>query len=287
VSAPILRGIRAVAAAAAVAAVHVACALPAFENVEGDASTSASTGGSAVGGGGGGSAGGMAGGAGGSPMSPPLVEVPGAGYAIGATEVTHTHYAAFLDAAPPLVGQDAICAWNDDFTPVSWTGPSGKEDLPVYGVDWCDAYGFCKWAGQRLCGKVGGGPTPFDDTNVSYQDDQWARACSAAGMLSFPYGSEFDAQKCNGEEYGAGAAIEVGEAMGCEGGYPGIFDLAGNVGEWVDSCDGTRGQADLCTSRGGFYGASGEAVSCGGAATTTRDKRIAGLGFRCCADTGL
>jgi len=43
----------------------------------------------------------------------------------------------------------------------------------------------------------------------------------------------------------------VASFPGCEGFYPGLFDLEGNVAEWVDSCDGSSGPNDHCTLAGG------------------------------------
>ena len=52
--------------------------------------------------------------------------------------------------------------------------------FPVVGVNWCQAYGFCKSAGKRLCGRIGGGANAFTDY-ASAAASQWYNACSKVG----------------------------------------------------------------------------------------------------------
>jgi formylglycine-generating enzyme required for sulfatase activity len=70
----------------------------------------------------------------------------------------------------------------------------------------------------------------------------------------------------------------------CEGGYPGIWDMAGNVWEWEDSCATTAGAEDTCQVRGGSFTQSG-ASECTFVWSDHRDGRNAAvqIGMRCCA----
>jgi hypothetical protein len=43
---------------------------------------------------------------------------------------------------------------------------------------------------------------------------------------------------------------EVKHRAACEGGYPGLFDMGGNLEEWVDGCDKDTGSADDCAVAG-------------------------------------
>jgi hypothetical protein len=77
-------------------------------------------------------------------------------YCIDETEVTNGQYQIFINAGVDTNTQNAECSWNTNFKPncggANTTGPN----QPVTCIDWCDAYAFCKWAGKRLCGKIGG-----------------------------------------------------------------------------------------------------------------------------------
>jgi formylglycine-generating enzyme required for sulfatase activity len=152
-------------------------------------------------------------------------------------------------------------------------------------VDWCDAVAYCKWAGKRLCGKIGGGPVAradFADATKS----QWHNACSAGGAKLWPYGSVYSATACNGQGNGAGAPIAVASMATCEGGVPGVYDMSGNVFEWEDSCaNNTMGQGDICPTRGGSYQSPAVALRCDDGQTFYRDAAgVVGpyVGFRCC-----
>src|SRR5262249_39830790 len=87
---------------------------------------------------------------------PPLIAVPppsGGRFCIDATEVTNAQYAAFLATNPQTSLQPARCtSWNGTYAG-AYVGPlTGRDDYPVVGVTWCDAFAYCKWAGKRLCG---------------------------------------------------------------------------------------------------------------------------------------
>jgi formylglycine-generating enzyme required for sulfatase activity len=189
----------------------------------------------------------------------------------------------------PMPGnQPAHCAWNTDFVPPGWTGmfAPGEENLPVGNVDWCDAAAYCASVGKRLCGKVGGGPAP-KSLMVDPINEQWFRSCSEGGIRTYPYGAAYAPMACNGDDFGADAPVEVKSAMGCEGAYCGIFDMVGNVGEWVDMCDDPpMGESDLCFVLGGDYNGKNDMqqTECLTFADLTRTITSPTIGFRCCQD---
>jgi hypothetical protein len=102
-------------------------------------------------------------------------------HCIDSTEVTNTAYEAFVATIPGDAGavdastQPSFCSWNTDLNHIDTfydrTAPTYGQ-LPVNGVDWCDAYAFCRWAGKRLCGGRDGGAAPFDAWNDPGQS-QW------------------------------------------------------------------------------------------------------------------
>jgi len=222
-----------------------------------------------------------------------MVSVPASGssYAIDATEVTASAYAAFLAESPTSAGQSASCATNDSFVPAGEWPQQGDGQLPVVNVDYCDAVAYCKWAGKHLCGMRGTVADPHEAYNDE-EKNEWYRACSAAETRLYPYGGNpFDPSEiknayrpdaCNGKDKGIGAPIAVGTLPGCEGGHPGLFDMSGNVSEWSDDCD--QGQ---CAVRGGSFQHAGPAgfismLDCTATTYDSPDTSRADLGFRCC-----
>jgi formylglycine-generating enzyme required for sulfatase activity len=232
--------------------------------------------------------------AGGREAGPLLVRVGPASntFCIDRTEVTFEQYGAFVEAGVDAATQDPECTWNTSFAPQA----AGNGDFPVAGVDWCDAVAYCKWAGKYLCAKSVGsqrvGPVDVSDVG-DYATHQWMIACSAQ-KNRWPYGAAQDASACNVGELDAGGALAVASMPSCEGAYPGVFDLVGNVWEWYDGpCRPDAGpdggvaapQSDECWLKGGGYNRTGDNIDCRvDGLGSTRDTKAAYVGFRCCSD---
>ncbi|MEE9614219.1 MAG: SUMF1/EgtB/PvdO family nonheme iron enzyme [Thermodesulfobacteriota bacterium] len=125
------------------------------------------------------------------------------GYYIGKYEVTNSSYKKFVDAGhqPPL----------------SWEGgayPDKRGDHPVNNVTWFDAEAYCKWAGKRL-------PT----------EEEWEKAARGPDGNRYPWGDEYDEAKAN---LNKGDTAPVGSHETDVSHY-GVYDMAGNVMEWVDA----------------------------------------------------
>ena len=200
-------------------------------------------------------------------------------FCIDSTEVTNAQYSTFLaqdsGAMPPE------CSFKTTHVPDVW--PAARGDTPVTYVDWCDAYAFCSWAGKRLCGKVGGGPSTF----LADTTDQWYSACTHAGdgAHAYAYGNSFVAGNCNTPESSdAGDIVPAASLPLCVGGYPGVYDMIGNVYEWEDSCVGTAGASDLCVTRSGsWYDPTGPNDTCANSGSSARNFTQPDFGFRCCS----
>jgi len=214
------------------------------------------------------------------------VEVPalqGGSYCVDSTEVSNAQYLEFLVAkGTDMTGQDPWCAWNTTYTPSTGLWPP-SDQLPVKHVNWCDAFAFCKWAGKHLCGKIGGGPNSFADY-ANPTASQWYNACSHGGAWTYPYGTAYQPTACNTLDNGVGATVPVGSKVTCEGGFPGLYDMSGNVWEWEDACNGNTDQNDQCRIRGGPYDNGGDYGMCSTSDGALRNDPRA-FGFRCCAET--
>jgi formylglycine-generating enzyme required for sulfatase activity len=234
---------------------------------------------------------------------------------IDATEVTRGAYAAFL--AGPRPTPRAECTWNSDFGPALEPGTgincdadnvdlTTHPDLPVVCIDWCDADAFCRSAGKQLCGAIGGGPDAYDD--LPKENDptrsQWYLACAGEEKRAYPYGDTYVRGACRdlSISFGDGGTrtAPVGSTIGCHGpvGTPNaaVFDLSGNVAEWVDACQPGTDSAELksCMARGGYFvnddapdaGDAGRLLGCeipnANWIKQPRSHADDHIGFRCC-----
>jgi len=222
-----------------------------------------------------------------------MVRLP-MGFCIDGNEVTREQYGQWLAKSPSTTGQDPWCAWNSDLTPDSKCMAEqtvcqnpGCEKHPQVCVDWCDAQAYCKAMGKRLCGRIDGGASGFNDYENPARD-QWFNACSSGGKSAYPYGDTYDAQACKGvERVGVGTVktVEVATLSTCQSstaGYAGVFDLSGNAAEWVNSCSGEKSGTDPCYIRGG--GGEGGKVDllCKTVYGIERRTALPTVGFRCC-----
>jgi len=208
---------------------------------------------------------------------------------IDSTEVTVAQYTAFLSAkAGDTSGQPDECSgWNTSFLPAGWP-PSGADDLPVEYANWCQAYMYCAWAGKTLCGALDGGaadPNAWNDPTQS----EWFNACShnGDGLHTYPYGNNYAPTLCNGADEGADAALS--SRVTCLGGFPGLYDMSGNLYEWENSCyapsgDAAAGPNDFCHVRGGGFTDDSANLRCDNSISVNRSGPSENVGFRCCTN---
>jgi len=120
-------------------------------------------------------------------------------------EVTNEQYAQFLRQT----GYQPPPTWKDG------TFPPRDSQLPVSNVSWVDASAYAKWAGKRL-------PT----------EAEWEYAARGTDGRIFPWGNEWSDQRSNSGEEHTGP-VAVGSYRKGVSSF-GIFDMAGNVSEWVE-----------------------------------------------------
>lgn len=143
--------------------------------------------------------------------------------------------------------------WEDE----KWNPP----DHPVVGVSWYEADAFARWSKKRL-------PT----------EQEWERAARGIDGRVYPWGNEFDKEKCNTKEAGLGRTTRVSRYPG--GISPdGCYDMAGNVLEWTTSFyDEIKG---LFVIRGGSWSNNQDNARCAGRNNTHPIERCFVVGFRC------
>ena len=198
-------------------------------------------------------------------------------FLIDATEVTRGQYAAWLatNPNPADIWQDTTCSWNTSFTPdatcmtqSSVCQGTGCANHPQPCIDMCDASAYCNAVGKRLC-----------------DESEWDNACTSNGVNQITYGNSFVPGACNDYSLNGTTTVPVGSKPACQSpipGYAGVFDLIGNVSEWVQNCTGSAGQADICKPRGLSFGYGAAAPICSQSTYAKRSAVYDNVGFRCC-----
>ncbi|MCB9737756.1 MAG: thioredoxin domain-containing protein [Deltaproteobacteria bacterium] len=147
-------------------------------------------------------------------------------------------------------------------------------------VSWQDAKDACEKAGKRLCSEeewvsvCTGEPAVDNNNNGQFADDD------VEGRM-YPYGAFYKANACmdQGDKY-QGNPVPTGSMEQCRT-PSGVFDLAGNISEWVGA---TKETATLL----GGHTASGEGARCNDRAFQPGiGRRNHTTGFRCCADSNV
>ena len=202
------------------------------------------------------------------------------GQCIDATEVTVEQYDTFLSSAgSTLLPMAKPCDWLTTLEPGDFEAQRTNARRPVVYVSYCQAYAFCAWANKRLCGKVSGGALVPGDAGMDPQENQWLRACTRGGTQDYSYGKTVAVGACKHD------IVAVGQRSACDGPYPGLSDMLGNAGEWIDACanDGPTRERDGCMVLG-YEGVRDEA-SCWHRFEVSRYQASPDLGFRCCGIT--
>lgn len=225
---------------------------------------------------------------------PVMVKIAGVEtFCIDSTEVTKAQYKEFLLFLDQTAGDAGafapsdVCSWNSTFVPddLDWP-PHNEEELehPVNSINWCAAATYCLWAGKHLC--RGSKPGTLDPSQAYTTNAHWFRACTEDGKRTYPYGDAFK-DVCNTSiTTHPQKVLPVGSMTGCEGGYPGLVDMSGNVAEWIDACDENASSArgDECTVQGGAFDSSEDYAKCSDTHKLWRFIATTSIGFRCCAE---
>ena len=210
-----------------------------------------------------------------------------AGFCIDKTEVTNAKFVTFLQAVGNDAGAVPVCAGQNILVTGDGADLFTHGENPVRNVSWCAAAAYCEWAGKRLCGTIadGGGFATSDPNFKDAAASEWDFACTANGANVYPYGKDYVATACNGNDANNKAPVAVGSETACTGGYPGLVDMSGNVWEWVNACDNANGNTN-CKLRGGGFNAGGPQMNCNADTGGNRQNQAQSpdFGVRCCSN---
>lgn len=202
----------------------------------------------------------------------PMHEVTVGPFFIDWYETTNAMYQEFINAT----GHRQPKLWKDG------RYPPGKANHPVVYVSWHDATEFCEWAGKRL-------PT----------ETEWEKAARGTDQRIFPWGNSYDLEKANTPQHWMalhekGDTTPVGTFEAGKSPY-GLYDMAGNVYEWVQDWylpypgnqypNSHYGEKNKSVRGGSWYDCL--SYGCGLSAPTYNrsrfnpDIRNKGFGFRC------
>lgn len=105
-------------------------------------------------------------------------------------------------------------------SPHYWIGdiyPVGKANHPVAGINAEDAMAYACWCQKRL-------PTEIE----------WEKAAKGPENWLWPWGNQYEINRCNCRETGLGDTSSVGNYPNGQSYYKG-YDFSGNVWQWTDS----------------------------------------------------
>jgi len=106
----------------------------------------------------------------------------------------------------------------------------GKKDHPVVNVNWKDAMAYCRWLEDVMRAEL-----PPGLVLRLPSEAEWEKAARGSNGRIYPWGNQFDPNKCNTREGGKGGTMPVG-AYSPRGDSPyGCADMSGNVWEWTRS----------------------------------------------------
>jgi formylglycine-generating enzyme required for sulfatase activity len=140
------------------------------------------------------------------------------------TEVTNKMYAACVSA-----GSCAPPSNTSSYTRDTYYGNSEFDEFPVIFVDWNQAKTFCEWTGNRL-------PT----------EAEWEKAARGTDARVYPWGNEFNGSLVNfcdinckydwADKYSNDGYADTAPVRNYPDGVSpyGVYNMAGNVWEWVD-----------------------------------------------------
>lgn len=159
-----------------------------------------------------------------------------------------------VDLQPPTICPEDTVGLSDGARVCIDVGEHpGLREIPTTGVTLAEATLVCEAKGRRLCSQK-----------------EWRRACRGAKGRRLPYAGSREDGRCNDALRGVPQNLGRGGARETCVTPEGVFDLVGNVGEWVDG--GAVMGGDATTS----------AASCTTRRKPGKSTQDPAIGLRCC-----
>ena len=186
-------------------------------------------------------------------MGPPRTVRIDRDFALGQTEVTNAQFAAFVAETPTIDASSCFARVDGIRTGgFAWDNPGLDKQLldddPVVCVSWRDAKAYTQWLSRK--------------TGENYRlptEAEWEYAAEGGTASDQPWGDRPEALCSHGNVLdrsavrngvlSAGSATRPDMAAPCDDGFPlvapvaqftansfGLFDMVGNVWEWVEDC---------------------------------------------------
>ncbi|MDM8537957.1 SUMF1/EgtB/PvdO family nonheme iron enzyme [Desulfobacterales bacterium HSG17] len=193
---------------------------------------------------------------------PETIEIP---FLIDIYPVTNEQFRAFIDAGA-YENKDlwTLEGWkwkqeNKITQPAMWNNEKfNSPGCPVVGVNYYEAHAYAKWCGKQI-------PT----------EAQWERAARGTQGNEYPWGNDFDPDKCNTRESELGKISRVTR-------YPngvspsGCYDMSGNIREWT-----TKQSGNFRILKGGAWSDLSSAALTYAKSIKSENMRDSTTGFRC------
>lgn len=216
---------------------------------------------------------------------------PVGAFSIDRSEVTVAQFRRFVDATGTVTAAERAGGGStyengwEQRRGWTWRAPFGTPAAaaePAVHVTYDEAAAFCRWSGKRLPRDAEWGEAAYTERRVN----------PPAGFVTgktyaYPTGDQPLGANCLGD---CGEVKAVDAALTSRGrghaltgttrpGVNGLFDMGGNVWEWVDS----GGAADKRT-RGGSWWYGAASMRDGHRQSKPRDTAVVYIGFRCARD---
>jgi formylglycine-generating enzyme required for sulfatase activity len=161
-----------------------------------------------------------------------------------------------------------------------------KRNHPVVNVDWKDVLSYCEWLNATLGDEIQDGLVLRLPTEA-----EWEKAARGTDGFNYPWGNEFDKNKCNSEEGGIGNTTPVDLYSPRDASPYGCSDMSGNVLEWTHSLamdypyqlDNDREDESapfVRVVRGGVFDDNESVARCVSRSLANLGDKYASLGFR-------
>eukprot|EP01095_Lingulamoeba_sp_RSL-Kostka_P002952 TRINITY_DN13855_c0_g1_i1.p1 TRINITY_DN13855_c0_g1~~TRINITY_DN13855_c0_g1_i1.p1 ORF type:complete len:279 (+),score=104.39 TRINITY_DN13855_c0_g1_i1:57-893(+) len=142
---------------------------------------------------------------------------------LGINWIYHPYYDFYITETEITVRQfkdclDVKACSYKNINPNSGSFAEKLDDFPLNYISYFGAEEICSYIGGYIC-----------------TQDEWNNACSGTDNRPYPYGKTFNKGHCNIGNYDDDADIEPVKARpDCEGGLEGLFDMGGNLSEWIN-----------------------------------------------------